>query len=117
MEGGPTSSHATAGIALNFFRAHKSPFLHRQCFDKMMSPINLCVDMIIRYDILKWQSRVHLHFGGSKLPICICALALPRMPSPSLFANLTSDGRPVAKSLIGILKQKISKTAPLRTYN
>ncbi|KRY22914.1 Retrovirus-related Pol polyprotein from transposon gypsy [Trichinella patagoniensis] len=57
---------------------------------------NACTDVIIGQDILQLHSNLTVSSGGPKAPLTICGLALAKIPAPSLFANLSTNCKPVA---------------------
>ena len=59
---------------------------------------DLCCDLILGHDFLQQHSSIQIPFGGPLPPLTVCGLtAMKNVPYPSLFANLTSDCRPVAE--------------------
>ena len=57
---------------------------------------DLCCDVILGHNFLKQHSVVEIPFGGSMPPLTVCGHTGAAVPSPSLFANLTEDCKPVA---------------------
>ncbi|KRZ72456.1 Retrovirus-related Pol polyprotein from transposon 17.6 [Trichinella papuae] len=57
---------------------------------------NACTDVIIGQDILQLHSNLTVSFDGPRAPLTICGLALAKIPAPSLFANLSTNCKPVA---------------------
>jgi hypothetical protein len=59
----------------------------------------VCADIILGHDFLNKHSALNMTFGGggsNKPALKICNLAVANVPTPDLFANLTSDCKPVA---------------------
>ncbi|XP_046975359.1 uncharacterized protein LOC124541487 [Vanessa cardui] len=57
---------------------------------------NLCADLIIGHDILEEHSFLEFSFGGPKEPIIVCNVAEASVPAVPLFANMSSDCKPIA---------------------
>lgn len=57
---------------------------------------NLCCDVILGQDFMRQHESISVRFGGSKPPLNVCGLASSGIQPPSLFANLTSDCKPIA---------------------
>ncbi len=56
---------------------------------------DLCADIILGHDILKNHHSIEVTFNGKRPSLKVCGLAAATVPSPSLFANLATDWRPI----------------------
>ena len=62
----------------------------------------LCCDIILGHDFMKRHDSIKISFGGSRPAVeindsnTVCCLAASSVYPPKLFANLTSDCRPIA---------------------
>lgn len=68
---------------------------------------NLCTDLIIGQDIMKQHSQINIVFGGSKPPLSICCLTAAKVETPSLFANLSPDCKPIATDNMSLITYSI----------
>ncbi|GAA48338.1 retrovirus-related Pol polyprotein from transposon opus [Clonorchis sinensis] len=57
---------------------------------------NLCTDVLLGHDFLGLHGKVEISFGGDRDAFSICGLTAVNVESPSLFANLSPDCKPVA---------------------
>ncbi len=56
----------------------------------------LCADLILGLDFQEQHDSISFHHGGPKPPLVVCGLTTLKVESPDLFANLSSDVRPIA---------------------
>ncbi len=56
----------------------------------------LCADLILGLDFQEQHESISFHHGGPKPPLVVCGLTTLKVESPDLFANLSSDVRPIA---------------------
>lgn len=62
---------------------------------------DLCADIIVGHDIFKQHKMLTVHFGGQKSAMTVletkhCSLAPAKIDPPKLFANLSSQCKPIA---------------------
>jgi hypothetical protein len=57
---------------------------------------NLCADVLLGHDFLGLHSKIEIPFGGQRGTLSLCGLAAAKVQSPSLFANLSLDCKPIA---------------------
>lgn len=57
---------------------------------------NLCADIIIGHDVLEKHASLEFSFGGPKKPLHVCNVAAASVPAVPLFANVSSNCKPIA---------------------
>lgn len=63
---------------------------------ELLAVKDLCADIIIGHDLLSQHSTLEFSFGGPKEPFKVCCVAEATVPAVQLFANLTTDCKPIA---------------------
>ena len=58
--------------------------------------LDLCTDVILGHGFRKQHTSVEIPFGVAKPPLTVCGLATVTVSPPSLFANVTSNCKPIA---------------------
>ena len=57
---------------------------------------DLCADIILGHDVLSNHHSIEIKFNGKLPSLKVCGLATASVPAPSLFANLSTDCKPIA---------------------
>lgn len=57
---------------------------------------DLCADVIVDNDVLKYHFSVELNFGGTCPPLKVCSLTFTIVSPFSLFTNMIPDCKPIA---------------------